>query len=67
MSKGTIKPARDIARMKACERIAKKYKRSMDWAYKVSRRDRLVQDGEYYKQALEDYCLEYDELKKILN
>lgn len=69
MNKDTqkIKPARDIARAEACKKIALEFSRSMDWAYKVSRRDPLVQDGEHYKDAVEAYEAYYAEIKKVIS
>ncbi len=69
MNKGTqkITRARDICRKKACEKIAHKYKRSMDWAYKVARRDKTVQDGIYYEDAISDYEFFYRKVQQLLS
>lgn len=70
MSKATkieIKPARDLARTKACQLIAQKYQRTMDWAYKISRRDSTVKEGPYYELALKDYESAYKQYQQIIN
>lgn len=69
MSKCTtkIKPAKDVAKTWAAKKIAEKYKRSMDWAYKVIRKEKRVQDGEYFKNAYADYTKFYNEAKDFFN
>ncbi len=68
MNKDTvkIKPARDLIRKAACRRLAEKYMRSIDWAYKVSRREKSVQSGEHYQDAVNDYEAFYKEIKEAL-
>ena len=67
MNKGRIKPAQDRCKTIAVEKLAKKYSRSLVWAYWIAAKDKRVQDGEYFKDAYADYQNYYNEAKEFFN